>query len=159
MKNHIKNFGQFVNEMAKGDYFQSSGLKHGDSSIYGLHRDGSSDWMMPGDQEWKEKMEHEPDEELTADEFLARHAEELGPHGAAYLNRERTPDSRVKVWRKKADSTAIQKMSIAELELALDTLDKGIKKAVFLKASPSSIQKLKAVRSNIISELESRGND
>ena len=164
MKNYIKKFNSFVNEMAKGDYFQVNGLKHGskDPNIYGLHRDGSTDWKSPGQSKWQEQIDSEHDEELSAEDFLAKHKDDLGPDGVNWINHARTPETRIKTWKKKQEPTPdralalIQSKSTDELHAIRTKIEKGINNATDIGTGSDLINKMTDILDKIVLEINSR---
>lgn len=124
MKNHVSKFGQFINEMAKGDYFST-----GKGDVYGMHKGGSSDWS-------RTPPEEEPDEELDADEFMSRYGDEVDSESFNNYRRTWDPDTKVKVWKgmerdgwkiaKK--KSAIEKMSDRQLKNMYDGLKNNLQK-------------------------------
>ena len=147
MKNHVFKFGQFINEMAKGDYFST-----GKDDVYGMHKGGSSDWS-------RTPPEEEPDEELDADEFMSRYGDEVDSEGFNNYRRTWDPDTKVKVWKgmerdgwkiaKK--KSAVEKMSDRELKKTYDILKINLEK---IESNPNfNPEKRKKVES-IFMEVE-----
>ena len=148
MKNHIKDFAGFINEMAKGDYYHRDGgefdpktgninyrLPEDDPNIYGLHKGGGFDRMDVGSKKWKELVDSDPDEEMTTAEFIDRHGEEIDPRGRDWLS-QRSPDKKMKVWRNRGERETTAP-SQATKRFALDTMT-----TAELKHAKSSINKI-----------------
>lgn len=124
MKNHIKGFGQFINERAQGDYFGSSSLPH----RYGLHGGGSADWKGSSDDMG------EPDEDLEGEEFTSKYGSEVFPQEPERFGREMSraglkQGDRVQVWKGRHEAGAsshdkIRSMSTEGLEAAIAKLSR-----------------------------------
>lgn len=124
MKNHVAKFSQFVNEMAKGDYFRTKS----DPMTYGMYKGGSSDWSHG-------QPEFEPDDELSADEFMDKYGDDIDSPDFQNWKKSWKPDERVKVWkgldkegykfkRKQDTDEAIQNMPTLQIQQAIDAIEK-----------------------------------
>lgn len=155
MKNYIKKFNSFVNEMAKGDYFQLTGP---DKSIYGLHHGGSSDWMRPGSPNWQEKTDIKPDEEMGVEDFISKHGENLPGYETERLRRSSSPEDRIRIWKKAEREQANQfaNMTNGEIMKAIGAIEKHLTEVSDEKA-PVLNQKMNELLPQLHAELESRG--
>jgi hypothetical protein len=155
MKNYIKKFNSFVNEMAKGDYFQLTGP---DKRIYGLHHGGSSDWMRPGSPDWQEKTDSEPDEEMGVEDFISKHGENLPGYETERLRRSSSPEDRIRIWKKAEREQANQfaNLTNGEIMQAIGDIEKRLAK-VSDEKSPELNRKMNELLPQLRAELESRG--
>lgn len=157
MKNYIKKFNSFVNEMAKGDYFQLTGP---DKRIYGLHHGGSSDWMRPGSPDWQEKTDIEPDEEMGVEDFISKHGENLPGYETERLRRSSSPEDRIRIWKKAEREQANQfaNMTNGEIMQAIGVIEKHLAEVSDEKA-PELNLKMNELLPQLRAELESRGGN
>ena len=123
MKNNVFKVSQFINEMAKGDYFNAG------RDTYGMHKGGSSDWSNTPPEE-------DPDEELDPDEFISRYGDEVDSDSFDNYRRTWAPETKVKVWKGMErdgwkiakQKSAIEKMSDRELKSVYDGLRNNLQK-------------------------------
>ena len=157
MKNHVKGFSQFINERAKGDYFQG-GPKN--PEIYGLHKRGSGDWHNPGEEDWNRITGEDPDEELSNQEFIDKYGEELDKAGHNFINQQPS-DNRVKVWKNRnepePDTSLLPKRSLSHLQPKqirefITLLQRGMEKGEYLINRENSV----AMIAHLKSELKGR---
>jgi len=162
MKSYIKNFSSFLNEDADGDYFQVNSPKHSGREIYGLHRRGSSDWHNTGTPDWNKITSDEPSDELSPDEFIKKYGDDLDTDGRDYIERESTPETRIKTWKSRSQVSKdpalnlIQSASTDDLHHMRTQVEKGLNKASEKGASSALVNKLTSILDKISLEINSR---
>jgi hypothetical protein len=153
MKNHVAKFSQFVNEMAKGDYFRTKS----DPMTYGMYKGGSSDWSHG-------QPEFEPDDELSADEFMDKYGDDIDSPDFQNWKKSWKPDEQVKVWkgldregpkfkRKQETSDRIQDMSTLDIRKAIDIINSHISDAGSNKI-PNKISELLQILNDELSQRD-----